>query len=56
MISRRRGQAGFGGAGEDSLKRWRDIQAELRPDFERSLLLKEVAPISQNLSALEAAG
>ena len=38
------------------LNRWRDIQVELGPEFERSSLLKEVAPISQNLSALAAAG
>lgn len=38
------------------LDRWRDNQAELHPQFEKSLLLKEVAPVSQNLSALGAAG
>jgi hexosaminidase len=38
------------------LSRWRDNQVELQPHFEKSLLLKEVAPISQNLSALGAAG
>jgi hexosaminidase len=38
------------------LGRWRDNQVELQPQFEKSLLLKEVAPISQNLSALGAAG
>ena len=38
------------------LSRWRDSQVELQPRFEKSLLLKEVAPISQNLSALGAAG
>ncbi len=38
------------------LNRWRDNQLELQPLFEKSLLLKEVAPISQNLSALGAAG
>ena len=38
------------------LNRWRDNQVELQPQFEKSLLLKEVAPISQNLSALGAAG
>jgi hexosaminidase len=38
------------------LDRWRDHQAELQPQFEKSQLLKEVAPISQNLSALGAAG
>jgi hexosaminidase len=41
---------------KDILKRWRDNQAELQPQFEKSLLLKEVAPLSQNLSALGAAG
>jgi len=38
------------------LSRWRDNQVELQPQFEKSLLLKEVAPISQNLSALGAVG
>jgi hexosaminidase len=38
------------------LSRWSDNQVELQPQFEKSLLLKEVAPISQNLSALGAAG
>jgi hexosaminidase len=38
------------------LNHWRDNQVELGPQFEKSLLLKEVAPISQNLSALGAAG
>ena len=38
------------------LNRWRDNQVELQPQFEKSLLLKEVAPVSQNLSALGAAG
>jgi hexosaminidase len=38
------------------LSRWRDNQVELQPMFEKSLLLKEVAPLSQNLSALGAAG
>jgi hexosaminidase len=38
------------------LSRWRDNQVELQPLFERSLLLKEVAPLSQNLSTLGAAG
>ena len=38
------------------LSRWRDNQVELQPQFEKSLLLKEVAPVSQNLSALGAAG
>ena len=31
------------------LNRWRDNQVELQPQFEKSLLLKEVAPVSQNL-------
>jgi len=38
------------------LDRWRDNQITLQPLFEKSLLLKEVAPISQTLSALGAAG
>jgi hexosaminidase len=38
------------------LNRWRDNQVELQPQFEQSLLLQEVAPLSQNLSALGAAG
>jgi len=38
------------------LNRWRDNQTELQPLIEKSLLLKEVAPVSQNLSALGAAG
>ena len=38
------------------MSRWRDNQIELQPLFEKSFLLKEVAPISQNLSALGAAG
>ncbi len=41
---------------KDILKHWRENQAELQPQFEKSLLLKEVAPLSQNLSALGAAG
>jgi hexosaminidase len=40
----------------DFLDRWRDNQVELQPQFEKSLLLQEVAPISQQLSALGAAG
>ena len=40
----------------ESLKRWRNNQAELQPQFGKSLLLKEVAPVSQNLSALGGAG
>jgi hexosaminidase len=40
----------------DLLSRWRDNQIELQPQFEDSLLLKEVVPISQNLSALGVAG
>jgi hexosaminidase len=35
---------------------WRDNQVELQPQSEKSLLLKDVMPISQNLSALGAAG
>jgi hexosaminidase len=38
------------------LNRWRDNQVELQPQFEISLLLKEVSPVSQSLSALGAAG
>jgi hexosaminidase len=38
------------------LGRWRDNQVDLQPWFEKSMLLKEVAPLSQNLSALGAAG
>ena len=38
------------------LNRWRDNQLELQPLFEKSLFLKEVAPISQNLSALGTSG
>jgi len=38
------------------LGRWRDNQVELQPMFEKSLLLKDVAPLSQNLSALGAVG
>ncbi len=40
----------------DLLNRWRDNQDDLQPQFEKSLLLQEVAPLSQNLSALGAAG
>jgi hexosaminidase len=36
--------------------RWRNNQVELQPQFEKSLLLKEVAPVSLNLSALGGAG
>jgi len=38
------------------LTRWHDNQANLEPLLEKSFLLKEVAPVSQNLSALSAAG
>jgi hexosaminidase len=38
------------------LNRWRDNQVELQPQFEKSLLLEEVSPVSQSLSALGAAG
>lgn len=41
---------------KDLLNRWRDNQVELQPQFERSLLLREVAPVSQNLAALGTAG
>jgi hexosaminidase len=40
----------------DILNQWRDNQVELQPQFEKSLLLQEVAPLSQSLSALGAAG
>jgi hypothetical protein len=35
---------------------WRDNDGKLRPTLERSSLLQEDAPVSQNLSALGAAG
>jgi hexosaminidase len=38
------------------LNRWRNNQAELQPQFEKSLLLKEVGSVSQSLSALGGAG
>jgi len=38
------------------LSQWRDNQVELQPLFEKSSLLREVAPISQTLSSLGAAG
>jgi hexosaminidase len=38
------------------LSRWRNNQAELQPQFEKSLLLKEVGSVSQSLSALGGAG
>ncbi len=38
------------------LMRWRDNQANLQPLLEKSFLLKEVTPVSQNLSALSTAG
>ena len=40
----------------EMLSRWRENQIELQPQFEKSLLLQEVAPISLNLSALGGAG
>ncbi|MGH9545106.1 MAG: beta-N-acetylhexosaminidase [Terriglobales bacterium] len=40
----------------DLLSHWRDNQIDLQPDFAKSLLLKEVTPLSQSLSALGAAG
>ena len=49
-------QAGDGSPGQRCSTSWRDNQVELQPQFEKSLLLKEVAPVSQNLSALGAAG
>ena len=39
-----------------SLTRWRDNQVELQPLAEKSFLVKEVLQLSQNLSALGAAG
>jgi len=38
------------------LTRWRDNQPTLQPLLEKSFLLKEVTPVSQNLSALSTAG
>ena len=38
------------------LSRWRDNQIELQPLAEKSFLVKEVLPLSRNLSALGAAG
>lgn len=38
------------------LTEWRDSQESLQPLLQRSVLLKEVAPLSQNLSALGVAG
>jgi len=38
------------------LNQWRDNDALLQPTLQRSALLKELAPISQNLSALSVAG
>jgi hexosaminidase len=38
------------------LSRWRDNQANIQPLLDRSFLLKEAAPIAQDLSALGAAG
>jgi hexosaminidase len=38
------------------LRSWRDNHAKLRPVFEKSFLLQEVVPISQNLSALGSGG
>jgi len=38
------------------LTRWRDNQTSLHPLLDRSFLLKEAAPIAQDLSALGAAG
>jgi hexosaminidase len=39
-----------------TLNQWRDNDALLQPALQRSALLKELAPISQNLSALSVAG
>jgi hexosaminidase len=38
------------------LSNWRDNQTELRPLLEQSFLMKELGPVSQNLSALGGAG
>lgn len=38
------------------LAAWRDNDARLQPQIQASFLLKEIAPLSQNLSALGAAG
>jgi hexosaminidase len=38
------------------LNQWRNSQVELQPQVEKSLLLTDVGPVSQNLSALGAAG
>ena len=38
------------------LTSWRDNDVNLRPQIEASFLLREAAPLSQNLSALGAAG
>jgi hexosaminidase len=40
----------------ESLTLWRDNDAQLQPLLQNSYLLKEVSPVSQNLSALGAAG
>jgi hexosaminidase len=39
-----------------SLTRWRDNQIDLQPLADKSFLVKEVLPLSQNLSALAVAG
>jgi hexosaminidase len=39
-----------------SLEQWRDNDARLQPSLHRSALIKELSPISQNLSALSVAG
>jgi hexosaminidase len=38
------------------LTKWRDNDSALQPLLQNSFLLKEVAPVSQNLTALGAAG
>jgi hexosaminidase len=40
----------------EELTRWRDNDSTLQPLLQNSFLLKEVAPVSQNLAALGAAG
>lgn len=40
----------------ETLQQWRDSQKELQKTVERSALLQEIVPLSQNLSGLAAAG
>ena len=39
-----------------SLEQWRDNDARLQPSLQQSALIKELSPISQNLSSLSVAG